>query len=290
MELSHLKYFYIVAREQGFTKASKVLRVQQPAISKMVRQLEESLGVVLLERQRRQVRLTKAGEEVFKRCESIFDSVEQIVSFSQNELKECSGPLKFGASDSVVSHLLPKMMKKFLAQHPKVRPVIFTGTSNSICNEIQEGRIEFGLFFTVPESGQFDVATVADVPFRFVVSSKLPKTSPSRNVFIGSREVDYPKIRSFPVMEMLRDQGMNPEVMIACNNLDAHRNMALEGLGSALLPAFMVDRDIERNRLEVLYPKKSFQYPLKRVVRRGKVLSRNAETFLQAFIESCKEA
>src|SRR4051812_32435962 len=101
MQLNHLKYFYVVAREGGFTRAAKVLRVQQPAISKMVRMLEDDLGLVLLERYKRSVKPTKAGEEIFKRCEEIFRSVEDITTFSAREKSECQGPLNFGSSDSI---------------------------------------------------------------------------------------------------------------------------------------------------------------------------------------------
>lgn len=71
VELNHLKYFYLVAREKSFTRASRLLRVQQPTISKMVRNLESQLGLVLLERQSRGTHLTPAGERIYRSCEAI---------------------------------------------------------------------------------------------------------------------------------------------------------------------------------------------------------------------------
>ena len=151
MELNHLKYFHAVVREGSFTRAAKAMRIQQPTISKMVRSLEEELGVVLLERYRSGVHLTHAGGEIFQRCEDIFSRVEEIKTVSGREMTECQGALSFGITDSAASSLGPRVLEVFLAKHPKVRPSLFVGSSNLICNELTEGRVEFGLFFYHPE-------------------------------------------------------------------------------------------------------------------------------------------
>jgi DNA-binding transcriptional LysR family regulator len=78
MNLLHLQYFYVVAKEQGFTQASRALRIQQPAISRMVKLLEEDFGFKLFEKVGRNVQLTKAGSEVFEHCKNIFGGVEDL--------------------------------------------------------------------------------------------------------------------------------------------------------------------------------------------------------------------
>ena len=69
MELDHLHTFFVVAKELGFSKAAKRLRVQQPTVSKSVQNLEATLGVKLFERTKRSVRLTSDGNEIFKICQ-----------------------------------------------------------------------------------------------------------------------------------------------------------------------------------------------------------------------------
>ncbi len=284
MELNHLRHFYIVAREKGFTRASKVMRLQQPAISKTIKTLEESLGVRLLDRHARGVSLTTAGEEVYERCRLIFSTVQDLESFSQKQKVECSGPLRFGASDAITSYLIPQTLKPYLKEHPKVRPIFFTGTSGAICDELRQNRIEFGLFFTVPEDRSLEIESLGQIPFALVVSSKAMKALPDLSrCFIGSREVDYPKGRSFPVMEMLKARGLKPEVLISSNHCDSHRRMVLEGLGFALLPEFMVREDLERGRMTQILPEKKFSYGLRLAMRKKKALSRNAQSFISIF-------
>ena len=115
MELNHLKYFYIVAREGGFSKASNVLRVAQPAISKMVKNLEESLEVDLFERVGRNVRLTKIGNDIFRKCELIFGQVEELEQLARPRSVAIKGPLNLCAVDVIASHLMPVVLNQLLS-------------------------------------------------------------------------------------------------------------------------------------------------------------------------------
>lgn len=283
MELNHLRYFYLVAREGSFTRAAKILRVQQPTISKIVHQLEQNLNVILLERHKSGVRLTKAGGEIFSRCEDIFGLVDEIRSLSDSENTACQGLLSFGLNDAAACYVLPRIMKSFLEQHPRVRPSIFAGSSNLICNEIREGRIEFGVSFTQPDKSEFQVSELVQVPFQLVVATSQLRTPHISSSFIISRDIDYPKSRPFPVLEILQRNRLKVEIMITSNNLDSQKEMVLQGLGVALLPSFMVKAEIRRCSLTILHPTKDFSYTLKLITRHRKVLSRNALVFLDEF-------
>jgi DNA-binding transcriptional LysR family regulator len=285
MELNHLKYFYAVAKNGGFTSASEQLRIQQPTISKMVRALEQHLGMTLLERHKKGVRLTRAGVDVFSTCEEIFNKVEEIRSLSDLGKSECEGKLSFGAPGSVSSYLVPPVLREFLSEHPKVQPSIHTGTSTLITNEIYDGRIEFGLFFEAREKSDFQVTELMEIPFRLVASTDRTKDSKPDSAlsFIIARKTDYTKTTPFPVLEMLNKNKVKVETFISSNNLESQKGLVREGLGVALLPAFMVEKEIEDGTFTVLYPKKKFSYSLKLITRKGKVLSRDATVFLEIF-------
>jgi DNA-binding transcriptional LysR family regulator len=283
MELNHLRYFHAVAREGSFTRAAKVLRVQQPTISKMVRHLEGQLNVVLLERHKRGVRLTSGGGEIFRICEEIFAGVDQIRAISESENRECQGVLSFGMTDSATIYVLPGILRGFLAKHPKVRPSIFAGSSNLITSEIKEGRVEFGVYFTRPDPDGLAITELMQVPFQLVVASSHAASKSLRSRFIISRDIDYPKARPFPVLELLRRAHIKVDTMVASNNLESQKQMVLEGMGVALLPGFMVKADLARGALTALHPRHKFAYSLKLVTQSRRVLSRNALVFLEDF-------
>ena len=85
MDIQHLKYFVEVAKQRNFTKASQVLLVSQPSISKMVKSLEDELKVTLLDRSERQIKLTDAGVIVYEQALKILQSIEDVYA-SVNEL------------------------------------------------------------------------------------------------------------------------------------------------------------------------------------------------------------
>ena len=280
MELNHLRYFFVVAREGSFTRAAKILRVQQPTISKMVQRLESQLNLVLFERHKRGVQLTKVGADVYRICVDVFANIDEIQAVSDSERTECQGLLSMGMTDSATIYLLPPLLKVFLKLHPKVRPSIFAGSYNLITNEILDGRVEFGVYFTRPEREDLRTTELVQVPFQLVISSKELRHKSLHTQFVISRDIDYPKSREFPVLEMLKKNRIKIENMIASNNLESQKCMVLQGLGVALLPSFMVKTELSKGTLALLHGDKKFSYSLKLVTQNRRLPSRNAMVFL----------
>jgi DNA-binding transcriptional LysR family regulator len=249
----------------------------------MVRALEQHLGMTLLERHKKGVRLTRAGVDVYNTCEEIFNRVDEILSLSDLGKSECQGKLSFGVPSSVAAHLVPAAIRDFLHDNPKVQPSIYTGTSTLISNEIYDGRIEFGLFFDAREKSDFQVTELMEVPFKLVIASHQAERPDKKHAFIIARKTDYTKTTPFPVLEMLNRNKIKVDTFISSNNLESQKGLVKEGLGVALLPLFMVQSEIENGTFTVLYPKKRFSYSLKLITRKGKVLSRDATEFLEKF-------
>ena len=114
MQLNHLYYFYTVAKLNSFTRASKELRVSQPSISKIIRQLEEAQGSRLLDRSRRgEMSLTETGEIFFTHCKRIFDELKNLQQHISNQAHECIGPLRIAASDNLCNYVLPEIVEGF---------------------------------------------------------------------------------------------------------------------------------------------------------------------------------
>ena len=118
MNLLHLQYFYVVAKEGGFTRASQTLGIRQPAISRMVGQLEQAVGFRLFERQGRNVQLTQRGHQVFERARKIFGEVEALELSLGQISGEVAGDLKFAAAEPLASFLVPRALRDVRAKHP----------------------------------------------------------------------------------------------------------------------------------------------------------------------------
>ncbi|MBI4405657.1 MAG: LysR family transcriptional regulator, partial [Deltaproteobacteria bacterium] len=261
-------------------------RIQQPALSKAVKRLEEDLGIKLFERSKRVVTLTALGEEVFGICNRIFSDSELIKSLAKARGNVCQGPLSFGASDSIASHLVPDLLVSFLKKHPAVRPSIFAGTSTAIVEEITRDGIEFGIFFTQPKAPAVQVEELGKIAFLLVGSKNFIKKKDIEQYLIASRDTDYYGPGSFPAMQLLKESGLKPRVVIEANTLDAQKQMVLRGLGVALLPDFVVHKELQKNRLKLLAPIEKYSFTLKLVRRFHRPLSLNGAQFLECFKEN----
>lgn len=286
MEISHLKHFYFVAKYGGFTKASKKLFVQQPAISKTVATLEEDLGVKLFDREKRSVNLTDIGAEIFSKCDEIFKKVDEINLIAAEGKYECSGPMRFCASEPVSSYFVPTVYNEFLATFPEVIPTCFSGFASDLMTKIEEGEFEFGLFFHTPKtSAKLKVEKIAQIPFDVVIKASEKNNLDIIRSFIGSREIDDVSTKDFPTINKMNKDFKKVKIRISSNSLTSHKNMVLSGLGVSVLPEVMVREEIKRKDLVRLYPRGTFNFSLKLVSKKNHFLSRNATAWINCFKE-----
>lgn len=286
MNLLHLQYFYVVAKEQGFTKASKALRIQQPAISRMVKLLEEDFGFPLFEKVGRNVQLTGAGVEVFDYCKKIFGTVDELKQSLGQISGECKGPLLIGASEPIASHFLPKILRPYLLLYPNVYPNIYSGPASMLFTAIASGSIEFGVFFHVPEVPEkLEIFKTKEVQYRLVVRKDLRRKKEVLESFIGSREIDDTLTKKFPTLDKLRKDYPGVKIKISSNNLTAHKEMVYQGLGVSILPSFLVENDIKEGKLADIYPNETFKFQMKFIKRKTGILSTAALEMVKGCIE-----
>lgn len=281
MELNHLKYFYYVAKEGGFSSASRRLKIAQPAISATVKKLEATLNTKLFERNGTQVSLTKRGSHLFRRCEMIFAQVDEIVRASKNEPLQPMGDLNIGAAEAIGSHLVPSVLKTYLKAYPNVYPHVTIGTASEILKALAAKKLEFALLFHAPPLEQdLEFRQLLPVGYKLVVATAFKRSESVCSSFIGSREVDDLATKTYPTLKKLQAKYPNASIKISTNSLTAHKQMVEDGLGVSILPTYLVGEGIKSGRLSCLLPKEDFQFNLKVVCRRGEAPSLNAEAFL----------
>ncbi len=281
MELNHLRHFWAVARAGGFTSAARAIHVQQPALSRAVKQLEGSLGVTLFEREKRGVRLTKVGAEIFEACERIFTDVENVKTLADAERSDCRGVLRFAASSEIAAEPMPAVLARYHRAHPDVWPMMFTGPSTPMLDSIARGDAELGLLFHLPRRREeLAVRSLGKVPFKLVVRADRARSREVRASFIGSREVDDAGTKSYPTLERIRRDLPEVRIRLSSNDATSRKRMVEEGLGVAILPAFMVQRELDAGALAELHREDRFRFDLFLVARAGRILPRAARVLL----------
>ncbi len=144
LENFRLTVFRKVAEHLSFRKAAEDLYLTQPAVSLQIKALEEEMNVVLLDRSGSQVKLTRAGEMLLKyavKSNALLDEARQrIATFSGSQ----GGALSLGASTTIAQYVLPSLLSRFCALHPRVQPTLVSGNTEQIVSAVVAEKVVLG--------------------------------------------------------------------------------------------------------------------------------------------------
>ena len=146
MELRHLRYFLAVAEELHFHRAAARLHISQPPLSQQIRALERELGVTLLERNRRRVALTAAGESFRDDARSVLAAVDRAAERARNVARGAVGTLSIAfVGSAMFSPTLPDILREFRSGHPEVDLVLRELPTVAQLNALVRGELDLGV-------------------------------------------------------------------------------------------------------------------------------------------------
>ncbi|MDE7395244.1 MAG: LysR family transcriptional regulator [Clostridiales bacterium] len=177
MELRVLRYFLAVVREENILRASEVLHITQPSLSRQLAQMEEELGARLFERGNRKITLTEAGMLLRRRAEELValaDKTEQeFAELSGGD--DVSGIISIGSGEISAVSELAKMIKAFSEDHSNISFNFYSGNADNIKDQIDQGLLDFGLLLEPVEMEKYDYLRMPVKEHWVVV---VPKGSP----------------------------------------------------------------------------------------------------------------
>lgn len=141
MELRHLRYFVAVAEEENVSRAALKLHVSQPALSRQIRDLEDDLGFLLLERSAKSVSLTAAGRVFLGESRAVLQRVEEAVKAAR-VIATGGEELHVGYAMSPTVRLLPQTLRAFQAEMPHVRVKLHDLTTEEMLTGLRNGKLE----------------------------------------------------------------------------------------------------------------------------------------------------
>ncbi|HEY1970431.1 MAG TPA: LysR family transcriptional regulator [Pseudonocardia sp.] len=145
MELRQLIYFDAVVRHGGFSHAARQLRVAQPAVSAQIRRLEAELGVSLLQRTTRRVRLTRAGELVLARARRALDELDAARSDLDRLSGQLHGRVRIGAIQATGPFGLAAALAQFRRRYPEVELSLGSGRLRELVTQLDEDEIDLAI-------------------------------------------------------------------------------------------------------------------------------------------------
>jgi DNA-binding transcriptional LysR family regulator len=245
MELRHLRYFVSVAELLSFTKAAQRLNTSQPSLTRQIKDLEDEIGVRLLNRTKQQVSLTNEGRVFLIDARRLLalaaETVESVRRLHSGEIRT----LNIGYVSNLFYDLLPRTLASFRQVYPTVSINLFDMSCGDQFRALEDGKLDLcfvGLHEPIALRG-FEFRTIAS----YKTVAALPKSNPlSRKAkvalkalapmfFIGMSEESYPCYREWLTKSCER-AGFTPKVL---QDVDLERTMihaVSAGLGVALVP------------------------------------------------------
>jgi DNA-binding transcriptional LysR family regulator len=163
-ELRLIRYFVAVAEEGNVTRAAERLHMAQPPLSAAIRQLEQQLGVALLDRGSRRVRLTPAGELLLEQGRELLARAEAVVGAVQAVERSPRGLLRGGLSPAARFGLAPELLERWSTAAPGVMLHTREDTSGALLRDVREGRLDLAVVFCPPPDTGLAATVIRDEP------------------------------------------------------------------------------------------------------------------------------
>ncbi|MGW0423383.1 LysR family transcriptional regulator [Streptomyces sp. NPDC003015] len=246
MEIRQLKYFLAVAQEANFTRAAELVHISQPGISAQIRQLENDLGVTLIDRSGRSAALTAVGEVVRDHAKSVLDAME-LLRHSVDEMNGLvRGKLVVGMVTACTVTPLFDALSGFHTAHPGVEISLVEDDSGKLVDYVRDGTLDLALIGAAnrpPED--LDGWQIISEPIVAAVAPGHPLAERDRTTLA--------ELNAYPIICMPKgtgiravlDQasaarGLNPTIALQASAPGAVINLAERGLGVAVLSESMI--------------------------------------------------
>jgi DNA-binding transcriptional LysR family regulator len=151
MTLRHLQIFVAVYQENSITKAADKLYISQPAVSKYIREIEDTYGGKLFERYAQRLAITPFGEDFYRYAERITSLYDEM-NFAMESFTEEKTVLRIGSGTSVGRLFLPQVVKRFKEQHPHVQVSLFSGSTKQNEARLMDNSLDFTIMEWLPDS------------------------------------------------------------------------------------------------------------------------------------------
>lgn len=226
----------VLAEELNMRKAAERLYVTQPALSQRLRTIERQWGTEIFLRSKRGLILTPAGEKIIEYVNKTLAEKEKVLDEISLMRAKVSGTLKLAVASIIGQYWLPKILKKYVQQYPNVKISLITGWSSEILHQFEEEHYHIGIIRGNPEWRGVKQLLFQDnlvlVDTEIQSLSQLKK-SDKPFVQFKSDSTYYREIQAWWHSHFLSP----PERTIVVDHIETCKQMALNGIGYAILPS-----------------------------------------------------
>jgi LysR family transcriptional regulator, cyn operon transcriptional activator len=244
MLFRHIRYLLAVVEQGNFTRAAETLHVSQPTLSQQIRQMEETLGVQLLDRSGRVVRATDAGEAYLTYARRALRELEAGQRAIHDVRDLTRGTLRLAMTPSLTSYLAGPLIARFSARYPGISLQVIEKTLDAIESALAADEVDLGIAFSQVRSLEISSQPMFVEKLCVVVGLSHPLAQRPAATALSANELGQQSLallstdfatRTF-VDAYLQQQGISPKIVIEANTISAIVEIVRRGGVATILP------------------------------------------------------
>ncbi|TWT58261.1 HTH-type transcriptional regulator CynR [Thalassoglobus neptunius] len=295
MSLRNTEIFCEIATQRSFSRAASARQISQPAVSQALQQLEDQLGVALIDRSQRPIGLTPAGSVYFERCQKWLDDYREIEDAVTRFSGRLTGRVRVASIYSVGLLQMSDYVRKFRSEYPDVELSLDYVQPDEIYNRVLRDEVELGIVSFPKDGGDIGCLPWIDQEMVLAVAPEHPISDRESIRLTDLQGLDLVAFTHDLMIrrateKLLRKSNVTMHVVHQFDNLETVKRAVEINLGVALLPLATLRRELEFQTLRAIpLSDCTFVRPLGIVHKRHKHLSRAAEKFVELLHEESPE-
>jgi len=245
--LRQMEYVVAVAEHRQFSEAARRLAVSQPALSKQIKEVEESLGVAIFERARPRLLITADGKRVVEQCRRVLREAEELAAIARAMGGPLERRLELGVIPTIAPFMLPSLMDALKAQHPRLEIVLHEGLTDDLVLQARQGELDLLLLALPVDDEGLDGVALFEEPFVLVAprGHALAKTeAATREELRGTSLLLMEEGHCFRAhaLDVCSSAGAREDHSIRSASIPTMALMVEHGMGATLIPAMAMDK------------------------------------------------
>jgi len=253
LSLRQFRYLDALARTRHFGRAAELVNVTQPALSMQIKDMETTLGALLIERRRNDVQLTPVGIEVHRRAHDILNATRDLMDYARHSTGTLAGPLSLGIIPSIAPYLLPAVLPLLRKRFPDLQLRFRETQTRMLVDKLIAGDLDVILLSLPLSHPEIETKALFEDRFVYVTSARDPSTGEEDRVDLSA--IDESRLLLLEEGHCLRDQALQvcstardaaatgrPDLGAA--SLSTIMQLIANGFGATLLPEMALRAEI----------------------------------------------
>jgi DNA-binding transcriptional LysR family regulator len=285
MQIESLKAFCDLVETESFTRAAQINNVTQSAVSQTISALERQFKSLLIERSKKNFRLTPEGQVVYEYSKEILQRFDAFVSRLQEIEGVYSGQIRVATVYSIGLHELPPYVKRFMKDYPDVNIRVEYRRSDKVYEDVLSGVVDLGFVAYPSRDSRLEIIALRKDPLVVVCSPQNPvaKAKSMRLKGLNGQKFvsfahDIPTRKALDTL--FREHGVSVQHVREFDNIETVKRAVEIDSGIAVLPAATVQQEVSTRTLAAVSLEGHYCRQLGLIHKKNRVLSPAIKQFI----------